>query len=589
MNESKEREKQKVGDATILEPGLISQFRAMAHLLLVSPQRNAIVWLALGLAVVVGATAYGQIELNAWNQPFYDAINRKDLSGVGRQLGVYGVIAGALLVLNVAQAWLNQMMKLKLREGLTRDLFAHWLAPKRAFMLASAGEIGVNPDQRIHEDARHLTELSTDLGIGLFQALLLFVSFAGVLWTLSENVILPFDGKDVVIPGYMFWSALLYAGIASLISWRVGRPLVRINAERYARESDLRFALVDVNEHSEAIAVYRGEAREEAKLLSEFERLLAVVRKLVSATTRLTWVTAGYGWFTIIAPILVATPAYFGGNLTFGGLLMAAGAFTQVQQSLRWFVDNAGPIADWQATLTRVAAFREALLDMDGVQGGIGRIALESSAEETLALDNVKVFSPAGASVLSEAHVDIAPGQHVLIAGAPGCGKTSLFRALAGVWPWGAGQISLPLGSISYVPKRPYIPDGSLRDALGYPDPSSKYSNQEFISALEQLGLTQLVPSLDVVARWDHELTAPEQQALAFARLFLHKPRWVIIDAALETLAPEARRTFIANFQKELPDSALISISDVSAMGDFFRRVVNLKLDVSGQRLARPV
>lgn len=589
MTVSTNAEKQKIDGVSTADGGLFSQARAMARLLRASPLRGAIVWLALGLTAVVAATAYAQIELNAWNQPFYDAINRKDLTGVARQLAVYGAIAVALLFLNVTQTWLNQTMKLSLREGLTRDLFAQWLAPRRAFMLASAGEIGVNPDQRIHEDARHLTELTTDLGVGLFQALLLFVSFAGVLWSLSENVVLPVNGEGLIIPGYMFWSALLYAGAASLLSWRVGRPLVAINAERYARESDLRFALVEVNEHSEAIAVYRGETAEEANLQSELERLLAVGKKLVSATTRLTWVTAGYGWFTIIAPVLVAAPAYFGGNLTFGGLLMAAGAFTQAQQSLRWFVDNAGPIADWRATLMRVIVFRQALLAMDKTKDKAARIDIGSSVDEHLILDNVKVFSPAGCSVLSDARIDIAPGEHVLIGGAPGCGKTSLFRALAGVWPWGAGQIRLPTGSICYIPKRPYIPDGSLRDALAYPDPASQYTDDEYRFALEQVGLAQLAPSRDTVARWDHELTAPEQQALAFGRVFLHKPQWVIVDAALETLAAGARRLLVARFRRDLPKSALVSIGDATTPDDVFQRVVRLTLDTTGRRLARPI
>jgi vitamin B12/bleomycin/antimicrobial peptide transport system ATP-binding/permease protein len=312
----------------------------------VSPDRAMLLWLGAGLVAVVAATAFGQIRLNAGNQPFYHALSRKDLPVFGSQLLVFVCIAGALLSLNMAQTWLNQLTKMKLREGLTRDLFAQWLAPKRAFLLAGAKEIGENPDQRLHEDARHLAELSTDLGVGLVQATLLLASFIGVQWILSAGVTFELQWKSFVIPGYMVWSALLYAGAASWASWRVGRPLIHLNAERYARESDLRFALVHVNEHSDGIAVYRGEAKEKDRLHRELDRLLVVLRRLVGATTGLTWITAGYGWFTIVAPIVVATPAYFAGDLSFGGLLMAVGAFNQVQQSLRWFVDNCGLAAD---------------------------------------------------------------------------------------------------------------------------------------------------------------------------------------------------------------------------------------------------
>lgn len=568
---------------------LASQVKAMLQVFRNSRQRRALLLLCAGLVVVIGATAYGQIKLNAWNQPFYDALSRKDLPGFGYQLLVFALIAGVLLILNVAQTWLNQMAKMKLREGLTRDLFAQWLTPKRAFMLAGSGEIGVNPDQRIHEDARHLAELSTDLGVGLFQAALLLASFIGVLWTLSSGVAFDLGGKRFAVPGYMVWSALFYAGAASLASWRVGRPLMPLNEERYGLESDLRFALMHVNEHSGGIAVYRGEAEEENRLHREFDRLFTVLRRLVGATTNLTWVTAGYGWFTIVAPIIVAAPAYFAGDLSFGGLLMAAGAFTQVQASLRWFVDNSGAIADWRATLWRVGAFRKALLEIEKMGEEASRIELVTTVEDKLAFDNFCVISPPGCTSLNEPHIEIAPGERVLIIGAPGSGKTSLFRAMAGLWPWGCGSIIEPLPErIMFMPKRPYIPDGMLRDVLAYPASPRNFSDQELLAALNWMGLSHLSSQLDRAARWDRELTDPEQQGLAFARLLLHKPRWVVIDEAIGSLAPEARKALFCILEKELPATTVVCISGPQAQDKFFKRVLHLTMDLEGQRLAAP-
>lgn len=552
-----------------------------------SRERMALYWLGLGLVAVIGATAFGQIELNAWNEPFFDALARKDIAAFWRQLGVFAIIAGALLVLNVAQTWLNQMAKLKLRQALTRDLFAQWLAPRRAFLLAGGGDIGVNPDQRIHEDARRLVELSTDLGVGLFQATLLLASFIGVLWALSAGVTLEFGGEAYVLPGYMVWAALFYAGAASLASWRVGRPLIDLNAERYARESDLRFALVHVNEHTEGIAVHRGEAEELKRLDEELDRLLVNLRRLVLATTNLTWVTAGYGWFTIVAPIIVAAPAYFAGKLTFGGLLMAVGAFTQVQQSLRWFVDNAGVIADWRATLLRVGAFRQALIEIDRFGGEASRIELVATGEDRLVFDRLDVLSPSGCTSLSEARVVIAPGDHVLIAGEHGSGKSSLFRAIAGLWPWGAGRIEFPPSDgVMFMPKRPYLPDGALRDVLAYPASAEQFPRPDLDSVLTRMGLAHLSPALDRVARWDKELSDPEQQGLAFARLLLHRPRWVIIDEAIGSLAPEAREALFDSFEKDLTTSAFLCISGPQARHKFFKRVLRLAINPQGARLA---
>ena len=345
------------------EENFMSLLRVVFAAMRAAPQRLTLATLGVALFGVIAVTAWGQIRLNAWNQPFYDALAQKDLPGALSQLRIYAIIAGGLLILNVSQTWLGQMMKLRLREALTGDLIDRWLVPKRAALLAQSGEIGINPDQRIHADAQHLADVSADLGVGLVQASLLLVSFVGVLWMLSSGVVFDVAGLHVDVPGYMVWCALIYALIGSLASWRVGRPLMALGAERYARESEVRFALVDIGANSESIALMGGEAYEARRLTRTFAELVAILRRLVSATTNLTWVTAGYGWVAIVAPVIVAAPAYFFGQLSFGGLLMAAGAFTQVQQSLRWFVDNAGVIADWRATLLRVAVFRRALLD----------------------------------------------------------------------------------------------------------------------------------------------------------------------------------------------------------------------------------
>ena len=281
------------------------------------------------------------------------------------QLGVFAVIVGVLLVLNVGQRWLSEMLKLKLREGLVQDLVGEWLKPHRAFRLAKVGPVGVNPDQRMHEDARHLTELSSDLGVELLQSSILLITFVTVLWRISGALRFPFDGRMIAIPGYMVWAAVLYAGSGSLLSYWVGHGLIRRNADRYQRESELRTSLNRTNEHIDEIERDNDEARAAARIAFDLKGVLRAMRSLVTGLTELTWVTAGYGWLTLVAPILVAAPAYFAGNISFGGLMMAAGAFIQVQSSLRWFVDNFSTIADWRATLLRVADFRRAVMEYD--------------------------------------------------------------------------------------------------------------------------------------------------------------------------------------------------------------------------------
>jgi vitamin B12/bleomycin/antimicrobial peptide transport system ATP-binding/permease protein len=344
------------------EAGLLPQLGMMTRALLTSPVRGQLFLLGGGVSAVIIATAYEQIRLNRWNQPFYDALARHDFHEFIVQLGVFGIIVAILLILGVAQRWLAEMLKLKLREGLVRDLVGEWLTPGRADRLAHEGAIGVNPDQRMHEDARHLSELSGDLGVQLLQSSILLVTFVEVLWVLSRGFVFHWQGHVFLIPGYMVWAAILYAGTGSLLSYWVGGSLIPKNAERYQRESELRFSLMQVNQQLPAIAEEHDEPEAERRIANDLNKVLSAMRRLVTGLTELTWVTAGYGWLTLVAPILAAAPAYFAGDLSFGGMMMAAGAFVQVQSSLRWFVDNFPTIADWRATLLRVASFRRALI-----------------------------------------------------------------------------------------------------------------------------------------------------------------------------------------------------------------------------------
>src|SRR5918996_2054763 len=340
---------------------VVGQLSSLLSALWASRYRRRVGLLAAGIVIVLCANAVGQIRLNVWQGAFFDALEQRNLATFAAQLLVFGVIVGGLLVLVVAQTWLKEMLQVRLREWLTHDLLDRWLAPKRAYLLAQAGEIGANPDQRVQEDTRHLIDLSSDLGVGLLQSSLLLISFVGVLWVLSAEVVFAVGERSFGIPGYMVWCALAYAIGGSWLAWRVGRPLIALNATRYAREAELRFALVRVSENAEGIALYGSEAQERRILDQPVDRVATVTRDLASSLARLTWVTSGYGWLALVAPILVAAPGYFSGGLSFGGLMVVIGAFNQVQQALRWFVDNFPRIADWRATLLRVVALRDVL------------------------------------------------------------------------------------------------------------------------------------------------------------------------------------------------------------------------------------
>jgi putative ATP-binding cassette transporter len=507
------------------------------------------------------------------------------MPGFLTQLWVFGEIAGILLILNVVQMWLNQSSKVVLRQGLVNDLLDQWLKPKRAFRLSNSGPLGANPDQRLQADAQHLTDLSTDLGIGLLQSSLLLLTFVGVLWALSRGQFLPIGGRDFAPPGYLVWCALVYAGAASYVSWRVGRPLINLNAEHYAREAEFRFALVRINEHIDGITLYGGEADERDRLNAVFGSVLDISWRIVNAVTRLTWVTAGYGWFTIIAPILVAAPAYFRSNISFGELMVIVGAFNQVQTALRWFVDNFSNLADWRATLLRVARFRKAIMGMDDLGQAASRIKFTEADDPSIKIDDLRVASPAGCVMLSEPHADINANERVLIAGENGEEKALLFRAIGGLWPWGSGQITHPArSSIMFMPVQAYIPPGTLREAVAYPHSTEAFDHPAIVNALAGVGLEHLEPHLDTVNRWDRDLTDDEKQCLAFARVVLQRPGWVVVNDALDVLDPKSRERIRTLFESELADMGLINIGHDQPETGFYPRKLHLVVDPGGQK-----
>jgi putative ATP-binding cassette transporter len=569
--------------AALGKDSLFAEVTRLAAAFWASRERDRLLLLAAALVAVVAATAYMQIRLNAWNQPFYDALTHKDIPAVITQLGVFAELAVILLVLNVSQVWLNQTSRVVLRQGLVHDLLNEWLKPLRAFRLSNAGVIGQNPDQRLHADAQHLTDLMTDLGIGLLQATLLLLSFIGVLWVSSHHMFLPFAGHRFHVPGYMVWCALFYAGTASFLSWLVGHPLVALDAERYAREANLRFALVRANEEIEGITIYGGEADEKTHLNRVFDSVLEVSRRIVGATTRLAWITAGYGWFTIVAPILVAAPSYLTGEMSFGELMLVVGAFNQVQTSLRWFVDNFSSIADWRATLLRVASFRGALVTMDSLGESTSRIDLQETESPAIRLDDLRVAAPAGAIRLSEGHVDLAPGERVLIAGERGAARTLLFRAIIGLWPWGSGRITRPArASMMFLPARAYVPPGSLRTAICYPCATHDFDDAATARALAAVGLERLQPLLDTTERWDQRLNDDEKQCLAIARVILQRPKWVVLDGAFDVLDPLSHQRIEALFTGQLADVGLIDIGKETQHEGFFMRRLRLLTDPQG-------
>ena len=536
---------------------------------------------------VTGANMFWQVRLNKWNGEFFDVLGLKNLPAFIDLLWTFLTLVAVLLALTVAQTFLQQRLKFRLREWISRHLLDEWLKPMRVYQLSFAGRYGRNPDQRIQEDTRLLGDYSADLGCGLVYSLLQLVAFVGVLWTLSAQVTFQVSGYNIAIPGYMVWCALAYALLGSGLTWLVGRPLIDLNVKRYAREAEFRFALVRVNESGESIALHGGEKDERRHLGLALAAVVDTMRRISTCVAHLTWVTSGSGWIMLVFPVLVAAPAYFGGSLSLGGLIMVTGAFSQVQWAMRWFVDNFSGIADWRAAIHRVAYFREALDGLPAVEEGADEIKRVLHPEGCLTFDSVRICLPDGRVIIEDASATILPGDRVLLVGETGTGKSTLFRAVAGLWPWGSGSILTPVPeTMAFLPQHPYLPLGTLRNALSYPSPPDAFSDTALREALGRCDLGSLVPKLDNAERWDKELSLGEQERLAFARLLLHKPGWVFLDEGTAALDSDSQHHIMGLFDAELKNATVLSIGHRPDLAAYHTRTLQLVHGPDGARLS---
>jgi putative ATP-binding cassette transporter len=549
------------------------------------------IFMLIGFVIgVLVLNVMGEVRMNQWQGAFFRAIEHKDFSEIGKQAGVFVCIMLIMLSFVVSQNWFLERIKIRLREWLTGLLLDDWMKPSRAYRLNMTSEERLNPDQRIQEDVRNFSEMSGDLGIGILRATLMLISFVGVLWVTSRGITLPIGGKQVLIPGYMVWFAMLYAAIGSWMTARVGAPLIRMNEERYTREANFRYSLVRISDNAESISFYSGEKDERKIVNRNLQKVLSTLKTLSFANARLTWIACGHGWLVVILPVLVALPGYMQGKLDFGGLMIVVGAFNQVQLSLRWIVENFSRIADWHATLHRVVTFRDAVATVDVYDSSPETISVVPHKENLLEFDKTSITLLDGKIVIADATAKIYPGERVLLVGESGSGKSTLLRAVGGLWPWGSGTISVPAQEdMMFLPQKPYIPLGSLAAAIAYPNATQNWNYELMKTCLRRVNLEPFTEMLDEDARWDKLMSLGQQQRLAFARLLYHKPKWIFLDEATSALDDENQHCVMSLFTTELSASALLSIGHRKGLEEYHTRSLHLIQTHSGRMLTRKV
>ncbi len=539
-----------------------------------SEKKKAFALLAAILILNLGVV-YMLVLLNAWNNAFYTALQNYQTEEIFSQLWRFTKLAFAYIILAVYAYYLKQTLILNWRRWLTDRYMDEWLKAKTYYRLEMFGKDMDNPDQRISEDVSLFVTRTLSFFIGIVKALCTLISFVVILWNLSGPLSFAVFGHPVTIHGYMVWVAVAYAALGTYVTHRVGHKLVGLNFVQQRYEADFRFSMMRMRENAESVAFYHGESHERKVFGDRFKRLLENFWKIVQKQKQLVWLNSGYSQIAIIFPFVVAIPRYLRRELTLGGLMQVATAFGRVQDSLSYFVDMYASLAEWQAVVDRLTSFGA---HMKAVQEAGSQEHVQRHIRETgpILLDHLEVDLPDGKPILNPLTLSLQEGENILIRGSSGSGKSTLLRALAGIWPFTRGGITMPsFEHIMFIPQRPYLPLGTLRDAVLYPGTRDR-TDAELKQLMEDCRIGYLFDKLHAEADWSHVFSVGEQQRLAFVRALIYEPSWLFMDESTSALDEDTEAAMYQLMAERLTRTTLVSVGHRSTLTSFHDRALTL-------------
>ncbi len=534
----------------------------------------------LAAVVVIELSIVGiNVLLNAWNNSFYNALQDKNWDAFVYQLGYFCVLATIFILLAVYQLYLNQWLQIRWRRWLTRSYLDNWLSGSNHYRMQLLGDAADNPDQRIAEDVKQFIDAGPTgigilpIGLGLLNSVVTLGSFAVILWNLSGTAPLHLFGTTWAIPGYLFWAALIYAVIGTVLTHLVGRALTALNFLQQRYEADFRFNLVRVRENSEQIALLDGEQAERDRLLTRFGNVVTNWLAIMSRQKKLTFLTAGYGQVSAVFPFVVVSPAYFAGKIQLGGLMQTASAFGSVQGALSFFVNVYRQLAEWRAVVERLAGFDESIAAARAAATTPPVITLVAGDASVVRFKDLAVRLPNGAPLVTASDLTVKLGERVLVSGPSGAGKSTLFRALAGVWPFGVGTITVPKGArVMILPQRPYFPIAPLAAAVAFPAEPGTFDNAKIAELIAAVGLPALSERIDEEAHWNRMLSPGEQQRLGIARALFYAPDYLFLDEATASLDEPSEASLYQMLDQKLSRATIVSIGHRATLAAFHRR-----------------
>ncbi|VVE56554.1 Vitamin B12 transport ATP-binding protein BacA [Pandoraea iniqua] len=533
-------------------------------------RRLLLLVIALNLAVV-----FINVRLNAWNARFYDALDKRNWPVFTSSLMEFAVLAFSFIIIATFRTYFRQMLEIKWRQWVTDTNLTKWFT-RQAYYRIERDHLADNPDQRISEDIRTLVNSSLALSLDLLTTLVSLFSFVTILWTISGAVSFALGTMNVTVPGYMVWVAALYAVVGSFFIFKVGRPLVGLSYRQQQVEADFRFLLVRLRESSEQIALYRGEGAELSRLKSAFGAVRDNWWQIMVVTKRLIFANSIYGQIAIVFPIMAAAPRYFAGAFTLGVLMRIIDAFGQVSDGFSWFVNSFTTLADWKATINRLREFTR-VIDEPPRAGGIAVVPAQAGAAPAFTATDLQLALPNGSPLANVGSFAFARGSRWLVRGRSGCGKSTMLRALAGLWPFGSGQVDVPADArVLFLSQQSYLPIDTLAAALAFPSPPQTFTDAQYRDALAAVSLGQYSGDLQTVAHWARRLSGGEQQRLAAARALLQKPDFLFLDEATSALDVETEEAVYDALHANLPDTTIVSVAHRETLVRFHQHTMTL-------------
>jgi putative ATP-binding cassette transporter len=530
--------------------------------------------LLLGVAIALElATVQTSVLIADAERQIFDALGDRDTTAFFGAMGVFLAVIGGFVVASTYRIYVRQRLEIRWRERVTGRFLEQWIGPE-AYCQAELHPTGIdNPDQRIAEDVRNYVASALGLSLSLLSAAATLYSFGWLLWRMSANWPIHVGDTELWIPGLMLWVAILYAIIATFVTHLVGRPLVPINFDRLRVEADFRYGLVHFRDNVEAVTIARGQEFERRKARGRFGYVVGNWLQLIGAQRNLTLFTTGIGQANGLLPVLIGAPAYFARHLTLGSLAQTRIAYGQLSAALAWFVSAYQEIALWRASIERLSSFLDAI-DETRTRLACGEgVRVDTTADQALELTGVRLDAPDGRVLLDPTTARVEAGERVAIIGPAGAGKTTLFRAIAGIWPFGAGRISVPAGARTlFLTQRPYLPLGTLREVVTYPAAGDAFPDAKVREVLDFVGLSRLAPRLDREEPWLHVLSGDERQRLVFARVLLHEPDWIFADDATASLDEPTEKRVYQVLRQRLPHATLVSITQRPAVLAYHER-----------------